>query len=149
MSYKLRSTTRRVQGESIRSTDAGSSVRGASMHPLPSALAARSFADVVVARSPSPFLDGVRNSSDDLTAREGASASINPRVGEMPSDDDDEGRSAFASPLFGVEEEDRELWVTVKPRRSRSLESLKNSNIRVRFLSKCAKAPDNPRMSVS
>ncbi|KAF8222800.1 hypothetical protein L208DRAFT_1521237 [Tricholoma matsutake] len=54
----------------------------------------------------------------------------------MPSDDDDEGRSAVASPLFGKEEEVGELWVTVKPRQSRSLDSLRKNKVKVKFLAK-------------
>jgi hypothetical protein len=130
MSYSLRSVTRRNQtrGESILPiADAGSSAGNASMPPISSTQATKSYSDAVAERSPSTSPDVVRKSSDNLSAREEAQdASFENRAGDEPSDD--EGGSSPSSVLSSPEDENRNPWVKVTTRRSRSLDSLQRTN---------------------
>jgi hypothetical protein len=132
MSYKLRSKTKHNQttvGESILpSADAGSSTRDASTHPSPSAPATRSYSDVVAASSPPSSPDGIRKSSDNLLEREGAlDASVNVGTGLEPSDTED--ASGDTSSFISNQEDNGQPWIEVKPRRSRSLDSLKRNKV--------------------
>ena len=117
MSYSLHSVTRRNQttGESILPiTDAGLSAGNASMPPISSTQATKSYLDAVVERSLSTSPDVIRKSSDNLSPWEEAQdASFNNRAGNEPSDD--KGGSSPSSVLSGPEEENRNPWVKVKP----------------------------------
>jgi hypothetical protein len=138
--------TRRNQttGESILPiADAGSSAGNTSKPPFSSTQATKSYSDAVAERSPSTSPDVVRKSSDNLSAREEAQdASFENRAGDEPSDD--EGGSSPSSVLSSPEEENRNPWVKVTTRRSRSLDSLKRTNTKVKFLPKHVKDVRDP-----
>jgi hypothetical protein len=107
------------------------------MPPLSTADVARSSSDVAVARSLSTSPDVVRKSSDNLSAQEGVPDTSEKRGGYKPSEH--EGSYSPSSPLTSSEEENENLWKKVRTCRFRSLDSLKNSRIKVKFSTKSVK----------
>jgi len=127
--YQLRSKKPRT-GESILSSlvDTSLSARVAEQ-PVPPR-AAMSYRDIVAASSPPP-LGGVKG---PLGPSETRTPSAFARVAVEPSDSGDSETSL--SKFTERDNDNGNPWVLVKPRKTRSLESLNKRNIKVNFLAK-------------
>jgi hypothetical protein len=132
MSYSLRSKAKKGEQTSSSTLDAGSSAARSAMCP-PSAIAMKSFRDVVAARTSPRLSTGEKEPSGTPVAAREAETDDSVQAPVVGSDE------TSSTSLSGLSDEDdgNGPWITVQPRRSRSLESLRKlrSDRKINYIS--------------